>query len=241
MTGIILAAGKSKRMGFPYSKVLLPLNGRPVLTWIIDLARQANLHPIIVVVAPNHQEIHEIFANQDLQFAVQKEQKGTADAVRSCSHLLNLTDDIFILYGDTPLLKLSTINQLIDTFSKKSADVVLLTAIFDEPKGYGRIVRDNNNDIIAIIEEKDANDNLRKIKEINVGVYIFRYARLKPILENLKPSPVNGEYYLTTALTEIINQGGKIRSVTTDTPNDMLGINTPEDWEKVKIAFRNKN
>lgn len=237
MTGIILAAGKSKRMALPHSKVLLPLNGRPVLAWIIDLAKKANFHPIIIVIAPNGKEIQDTFANQDLKFVIQKEQKGTADAVRSCSHLLNLNDDIFILYGDTPLLKSSTVRRLIGTYYKDDADVVLLTAIFDDPKGYGRIIRNNKNELIAIIEEKDADDNIRKIKEINVGVYIFRYVRLQPILENLKPSPFNGEYYLTSAITEIIKQGGKISSVTSDTPDEMLGINTLDDWEKVQKAF----
>ncbi len=238
MTGIILAAGKSKRMGLAHSKVLLPLNGRPVLQWIIDLARNANLSPILVVVGPQSQDIQEKFSSQNVQFIIQQEQKGTADAVMSCSDKLKLNDDILILYGDTPLLQQSTIKQLIDTYHKENADCVLLTAHFPNPFGYGRIVRNQNNDITAIIEEKDADDQIRKIKEINVGLYIFRYARLAPVLKTLKPSPVNGEYYLTTALTELINQGCKIKSVTTDNPDQMRGINTPEDWEKVQKVFK---
>jgi bifunctional UDP-N-acetylglucosamine pyrophosphorylase/glucosamine-1-phosphate N-acetyltransferase len=234
MTGIILAAGKSKRMGLAHSKVLLPLSGRPVLQWIIDLARNANLSPIIVVVGPQSQDIQEKFSGQNIQFVIQKEQKGTADAVMSCMDKLNLNDDILILYGDTPLLQHSTITQLTDTYYKENADCVLLTAVFQNPYGYGRIVRNGKGDITAIIEEKDADDQTRKIKEINVGLYIFRYARLAPVLKTLKPSPVNGEYYLTAALTELINQGCKIKSVTTDNPDQMHGINTPEDWEKVK-------
>lgn len=240
MTGIILAAGKSKRMGLAHSKVLLPLNTRPILAWVIDLARKANLDPIIAVIAPDGNEIKEKFPNQNLQFVIQKEQKGTADAVRSCAHLLSSNDDVFILYGDTPLLKLTTIRQLIDTYHKTKTDVTLLTAIFENPFGYGRIVRNDKKEITSIIEEKDADDETRKIKEINVGVYIFRYARLQPILELLKPSPINGEYYLTTALTEIIKQGGKVSSVTTDTPSEMLGINTPDDWEKVQQIFQSR-
>jgi bifunctional UDP-N-acetylglucosamine pyrophosphorylase/glucosamine-1-phosphate N-acetyltransferase len=155
----------------------------------------------------------------------------------SCADKLNLNDDILILYGDTPLLKLATIKQLIDTFHRNNADCVLLTTVFQEPYGYGRIVRNKNNEIVAIIEEKDADDQIRMIKEINVGVYVFRYARLQPVLKNLKPSPINGEYYLTTVLTELIKQGCKIKSVTTNTPDEMLGINTPKDWEKVQQVF----
>lgn len=238
MTGIILAAGKSKRMGTTYSKVLLPLAGRPVLAWIIDLAQKANLQPIIVVIAPHLSKIKENFANPSLRFVIQKEPKGTADAVLTCVPLLSLDDDIFILYGDVPLLKLSTIKNLIELFYKEKADVALLTAWLDSPKGYGRIVRNNKNEIVSVIEEKDADEEIRKIKEINTGVYAFRYAKLKPVLENLQPNPINGEYYLTKALTEIIRQNGKIVSVTTDTQEESLGINTPEDWERVQKAFK---
>lgn len=240
MTGIILAAGKSKRMGLPHSKVLLLLNGRPVLAYIIDLARNANLNPIIIVVSPNGQDIQNSFADLDLQFVVQPEQKGTADAVMSCARYLNFNDDILILYGDTPLLQQTTIQQLINTYYQEKADCVLLTTFFQNPFGYGRIVRNEKSEITAIVEEKDADDEIRKIKEINVGLYIFRYAKLQPVLKNLLPSPINGEYYLTTAVTELIKQGGKIKSVTTANSNEMLGINTPEDWEKVQQVFLEK-
>jgi bifunctional N-acetylglucosamine-1-phosphate-uridyltransferase/glucosamine-1-phosphate-acetyltransferase GlmU-like protein len=237
MTGIILAAGKSKRMGLPHSKVLLPLNGRPVLAWTIDLARKANLNPIIVVISPSGKEIKEKLSGGGIKFVIQPEAKGTADAVRVCDSLLSSNDDIFILYGDIPLLKSSTVKQLIDTFYREKADVSLLTARLDDPVAYGRIIRNKKNEIIAITEYRDASEKVRKINEINTGVYVFRYSKLKPILKSLQPSPINGEYYLTTALTEIINQGGKITSVMTKTQNESLGINTPEDWKKVCEVF----
>jgi bifunctional N-acetylglucosamine-1-phosphate-uridyltransferase/glucosamine-1-phosphate-acetyltransferase GlmU-like protein len=237
MIGIILAAGKSKRMGLPYSKVLLTLNGRPVLSWVIDIAKKAKLNPVIVVVSPSGIEIQKQFSDNNIHFVIQSEAKGTADAVRVCDVLLSTNDDIFILYGDIPLLKITTVVNLIDIFYKEEADVALLTAIMDDPAAYGRIVRNEYNEIKAIIEYKDANQEIRRIKEINTGVYVFRYIKLKPILETLKPSPVNGEYYLTTAVTEIIKQGGKISSVITDTPDESFGINTPEDLEKVKQSL----
>lgn len=237
MTGIILAAGKSKRMGLTHSKVLLPLNGRPVLSYIIELVKKTHLHPILVVISPQGQDIQDTFAREDLQFVIQPEQKGTADAIRACTDALKNSDDIFVLYGDTPLLKSETILALKQVYLKENADVTLLTAYLQTPYGYGRIIRDENRKITAIIEENDANDEIKQIREINVGVYVFRYKTLKPILEKLMPNPLSGEYYLTTALTEIIKQGGKITSVTTQNPSDCLGINTPEDWVKVQQLF----
>jgi bifunctional N-acetylglucosamine-1-phosphate-uridyltransferase/glucosamine-1-phosphate-acetyltransferase GlmU-like protein len=238
MTGIILAAGKSKRMGHTHSKVLLPLNGRPVLSYLIDLAHKAELKPILIVISPLGKDIEQTFHNAGVQFVIQKEQKGTADAIRACDALLNPCDDIFILYGDTPLLALDTILTLKQIFVQEKADVALLTAYLQNPAGYGRIVRDQNGKIISIIEEKDADQQTKKIQEINVGVYVFRYAMLRPVLQKLLPSPVNGEYYLTSALTEIIKHNGKIASVTTDNPDSCFGINTPEDWQKVQQLFK---
>jgi len=237
MTGIILAAGKSKRMGLAHSKVLLPLKGHPVIAWVIALARKANLNPIIVVISPNEAVIKEKFDNQDVRFVIQPEAKGTADAVHVCAPLLSDNDDILILYGDVPLLKLSTVKQLIDSFYKEQADASLLTARLEDPSAYGRIVRNTMNKIIGIIEYKDASEEVLRIKEINTGVYAFRYAKLKPVLETLKPSPINGEYYLTTALTEIIKRGGKVTSVITKTAEESFGINTPDDWNKVQKSF----
>ncbi|MEO0091285.1 MAG: NTP transferase domain-containing protein [candidate division WOR-3 bacterium] len=240
MTGIILAAGKSKRMGLSHSKVLLPLKGRPVLAWIIELAQKAHLNPIIVVISPNNLEIKDNFIQYGVQFVIQPEAKGTADAVRVCAPLLSDKDDILVLYGDVPLLKLATIKELIDAFYKENADATILTAVLDDPACYGRIVRDDNQKIIAIVEYKDAGPEIKKIKEINTGVYAFRFAKLKPILETLPASPKDGEYYLTSALTEIIKQGGKVNSVRTKTPEESFGINTPEEWERVKNLFNNQ-
>ncbi|MCX7784933.1 MAG: NTP transferase domain-containing protein [candidate division WOR-3 bacterium] len=237
MTGIILAAGKSKRMGLNHSKVLLPLKGRPVLAWIIELAQKASLNPIIVVISPNNLEIKDIFSDYGIQFVIQPEAKGTADAVRVCAPLLSVNDDILVLYGDVPLLKLSTIKELIEVFYREKADATILTAILDNPSSYGRIVRNEQQEIIAIIEHKDAGPEIQKINEINTGVYAFRFAKLKPILDTLPASSKDGEYYLTSALTEIIKQGGKVNSVRTKTPEESFGINTPEEWERVKKLF----
>lgn len=240
MTGIILAAGKSKRMGLAHSKVLLPLNGEPVLSHIIRLAQKVGLKPILIVISARGQDIEQAFQNTDVHFVIQKEQKGTADAIRACQNRLDPADHIFVLYGDTPLLELHTLTAMKKIYVTQNADVALLTAYLQNPYGYGRIIRDQNGTIISIIEEKDADQQIKAIREINVGVYIFRYAMLKPIIENLLPSPSNGEYYLTSALAEIIRQRGKIVSITTDNPDCCLGINTPADWEKVQQIFNVK-
>ncbi|MCS7257797.1 MAG: NTP transferase domain-containing protein [candidate division WOR-3 bacterium] len=234
MTGIILAAGQSKRMGLAHSKVLLPINNRPILSYIIELAQNAGLTPILVVIAPHHQDIKETFKDYPVKFVIQPQARGTADAVRSCDSLLTPQDDILVLYGDTPLLRLSTVLHLKELYYKKKPDCVILTTFLDNPYGYGRILRNSTGEILAIIEEKDATDEIKRINEINVGVYAFKYGILKPILERITPNTNTGEYYLTNAVNELIKNQYKVLSVSAEDPHECLGINTPADYEFIK-------
>lgn len=240
MTGIILAAGKSKRMGLTHSKVLLPLDGRPVLSYLIELAKKLALDPILIVVSPQGVDIMQTFQDEKVQFVIQKEAKGTAHAIYSCDNYLQKDDEIFILYGDTPLLSLETLSALKEKFQTEKADVALLTTYLQNPTGYGRIVRDMNNKIIGLIEENEADEKTRAIKEINVGVYICRYQKLREYLEKLTPNPLNGEYYLTTAISNLIKDNGKVTSYQAQDPNCCLGINTPTDWALVQKLFRQR-
>jgi bifunctional UDP-N-acetylglucosamine pyrophosphorylase/glucosamine-1-phosphate N-acetyltransferase len=237
MIGIILAAGKSRRMGLGYSKVLLALKGRPVLSYVIELAQKAGLEPIYIVVGPEHDEIVRAFQNYSVRFVVQKEARGTADAVKACKEFLKPQDVILVLYGDTPLLQASTIRKLQEIYCTNTPDCVLLTTFLDNPKNYGRILRDAEGNIKKIIEEVEASEEIKKINEINVGVYIFRYASLAPVLESLTPSPFNGEYYLTSAVNTLISTHHKVLAVSTENSYECLGINTPEDLEVVQKFF----
>ncbi|MEO0072036.1 MAG: NTP transferase domain-containing protein [candidate division WOR-3 bacterium] len=241
MTGIILAAGQSKRMGLAHSKVLLSINNRPVLSYIIELAQNAQLDPILVVVSPRHQDIQERFKNYPVKFVIQEIARGTADAVKCCDDHLKSSTDIIVLYGDTPLLKLNTILRLKQLYQEEKPDCIILTTFLTQPHGYGRILRNDSGELMGIIEESDASEEIKKITEINVGVYAFYYPTLKPILNAIKPNPRNGEYYLTSAVNELIKDHYKVISVSTEDPNECLGINTPADFERVKKLIETKD
>jgi bifunctional UDP-N-acetylglucosamine pyrophosphorylase/glucosamine-1-phosphate N-acetyltransferase len=233
MTGIILAAGKSKRMNSHLPKVLLPLNGSPLLSYVLKTAQDSGLKRIIVVVGKGHDEVKKAFIHNSVEFVLQNRLLGTADAVRTCEKLLTEDEEILVFCGDTPLLTSHTITKLAKVYKQERADVTLLTAILDNPYGYGRIVRDGNNQIQAIVEEREASEEIKKIREINSGAYIFRWRRLAPILNQLKPSRVSGEYYLTDAIAALKQTGAKIASYTTPHSSEILGVNTPEEFDQV--------
>ncbi len=241
MTGIILAAGKSKRMNSDLPKVLLPLNGRPLLFYILKTVKNAGLDRIIVVVGKNHNKVMKAFADAKVAFIQQKNLLGTADAVKTCKKLLSENEEILICYGDTPLITTQTIKKLIETHRKEQAEATVLTTILENPFGYGRIVRDQSNEVIAIIEEREATDAIKKIKEINSGTYIFNWKLLAPVLKELKPSPHTGEYYLTDAIAGLKAAGAKIYAYISSDCNEILGVNTPEEFDQVEKILTERN
>jgi bifunctional UDP-N-acetylglucosamine pyrophosphorylase/glucosamine-1-phosphate N-acetyltransferase len=241
MTGIILAAGKSKRMDSNLPKVLLPLNGKPLLSYVLKTAQASGLNRILVVVGRRHAQVKRTFANAKVEFVLQNRLLGTADAVKTCEKLLSVEEEIMVFCGDTPLLTSQTVEKLLDIHKQEQADATLLTTILDNPYGYGRIVRDGNNQIKAIVEEKEANSEIKKIKEINSGAYVFHLQRLTPILNQLKPSQISGEYYLTDAIAAMKQTGAKIAAYIAPDSSEILGVNTPEEFKTVAKILAKRN
>ena len=241
MTAIVLAAGKSRRMRSSIPKVLLPLRGRPVLAYVIDAARAAGFNRIMIVVGSARRQVEAAFPAPDVDFVVQERQRGTADAVLCCRELLDDDEECVVLCGDTPLLTGVTIKRLLAVRRESEADVAVLTARFTDPHGYGRIVRGNGDRVRAIVEERDATEEIRRITEINAGVYAFRWGRLLPVLERINPSPVTGEYYLTDAVRDLEAKGGQVVAVVADDGRDIMGINTPEQFETVAVELERRD
>ncbi|MFB0509583.1 MAG: NTP transferase domain-containing protein [bacterium] len=241
MTGVILAAGRSARMNSSAPKVLLSLNGRPILSYVLKTAKDSKLKRIIIVVGRDHKKVKTAFANESVEFVRQKKPSGTADAVRTCQRRLADKEEILIFCGDTPLLTAGTVRKLVKIHQKRNADATLLTAVLAKPKGYGRILRDNQNQIQAIIEEREAKKQTKKIKEVNAGVYVFRWEKLAPILKKLKPSKTTGEYYLTDVISMMRERGATIASYITPRPSEMLGVNTLADFNRIKKILNQKS
>jgi len=214
-------------------KVMLEAAGRPLLDHVVGAARAAGCDRVIAVVGAQRQRIEEAFAGKGLDFVVQEKQRGTADALLSCRDALSDDEELVVLCGDAPLLRGSTIRRLVSARVDRDADVSVLTARVAEPRGYGRIVRGADNSIDAIVEERDASEEVRRIDEVNSGAYSFRWGRVSTVLRRIEPSPQSGEYYLTDAVREVRREGGRVVAVEAEDPDEILGANTPEQLAKV--------
>ena len=214
-------------MGTSVPKVLLPIAGRPLLSYVIESARAAGIGRIIVVVGTQKEQVIAAFETDGVEFVVQAGQHGTADAVLACRDRLAEDEECVVLCGDAPLLRPETIQRLFRVRQQAGADVAVFTARLADPAAYGRIVRAEGDTIDRIVEKRDATPDVLAINEVNSGAYSFRWGKARPALERILPSPVSGEYYLTDIVREVRAEGGQVVAVLAADPNEMLGANTP--------------
>jgi bifunctional UDP-N-acetylglucosamine pyrophosphorylase / glucosamine-1-phosphate N-acetyltransferase len=239
VTAIVLAAGKSKRMGTSVPKVLLPVRGRPLVTYVIDAARSAGAGRVVLVVGAGREAVRAAFPT-GVEYAVQPEQKGTADAVLCCRPSLAKDEECVVLCGDAPLVRPATIRRLAERRQDSGATVAVFTARLADPSGYGRIVRCGSDSIERIVEERDATPAVLAINEVNSGAYAFRWGDVLPALERIKPSPVSGELYLTDIVAETRAGGGTAVAVLADDPVEMSGANTPEQLAAIERELQRR-
>lgn len=243
---IILAAGIGKRMKSKKVKVLHNLMGKPMIEWIIDVAKSFHPKTITLVYGKKGKELKGKFPG--LQYALQKEPTGTGAAVGvALKEIKDKEGTVIILSGDTPLLSEESLKKLIDYHNKNSYHVTIMTFCPDNPTGYGRIIR-KKDQITGIVEEKDASPLQRKIKEVNGGVYAFSIKHLREALKKITTNNAQGEYYLTDVIAIIRRNGGKIGGVKTENPLELKGINNRKDLSEIinilrkrKIEFLQEN
>lgn len=242
MDAIVLAAGRGKRMNSKIiNKVLLPLNGRPMITYTIDLLEKAGFKKIIVVVGFRKEKVKEVLGERVL-YVEQKKRLGTAKAAEVVSKKTGQEfGDVLILNGDDSAFYTPEIlKKLISFHQKKKADISMLTTIKENPVGLGRIIRTENGEVLKIIEEKDAVGKQRDIREVNTACYIIKKEILRKYLSKIKKSSASGEYYLT----EVINLAVKDRRrvETLKIPFQFyLGVNTPVDYQKAQEAMQKRD
>lgn len=242
LNAIILAAGIGKRMKSKYSKAFFPFFGKPIVKNVYNTIKSLNPGKIIVVVSEKDYETARETFSEDTFIAIQKNPIGTADAVKIGFNYADKEADILILCGDTPLLKKETIKNLITRFKTSKASASLLTAILEEPKQYGRIIRNSTGEFDKIVEYKDALDKEKKINEINTGVYIFKGKNLSKALENVGNNNKSGEFYFTDTLQFIKETYGKICTETIFGEEEIIGINSKKDLAyAMKLTFKEKN
>jgi bifunctional UDP-N-acetylglucosamine pyrophosphorylase/glucosamine-1-phosphate N-acetyltransferase len=221
-------------MGSSTPKVLLPVSGRPILSYVIDAVRAAGCGRIIAVVGAGREQVMDRFADAGVSFVVQQHQRGTADALLACRGQVEDGEECAVVYGDVPLMTGPTIRRMVEERGRLGADVAVLTAVLAQPFGYGRVLRSSEGWIERIVEERDADEATRSVREVNSGFYAFRWGRLLPAVEQVKPSPVTGEYYLTDAVRQVAAEGGRVAAVLMDDPLEMSGVNTPEQFRQVE-------
>jgi bifunctional UDP-N-acetylglucosamine pyrophosphorylase/glucosamine-1-phosphate N-acetyltransferase len=231
---VVLAAGKGKRMKSQIAKVLHHICGKPMLFYVLHLAEQLPLEKIIVVVGKQKEAVKKEFADWSVSFVNQNKLLGTGDAVLLTEEALkNVDADVIVLAGDTPLLKHRTIEQMMDLHIKNKCDITLLSACIENPTGYGRIIRKGNK-VVKIVEERDATEEQKAIKEINAGVYIFNKKKLFHYLKRINPNNIQKEYYLTDVIRFVQEDCGSVYVVTTDDRSEIIGIN--DRWMLARVA-----
>ncbi len=240
LRAIILAAGKGVTAdGRPM--VLQSLGGRTVLDYVMENARAVVPADQIYVVVGETLDRGSIHPDRNLRFITQQEPLGTGHAVLQVGPAMRGFDgDLLILYGDTPLFRAASIRGLLNRHYLRKAHLTLLTAVTRQPLPYGRIIRDAGGQIIDIIEETEATDVVRRIRELNVGAYVVESTAIFRALERLSPSPVDGEYRLTDCVHELIRSGLKVESYQIYDEDEVQGINGPEDLDRAEFILQKR-
>lgn len=236
---VILAAGMGKRMHSDLPKVLHPVAGRPLLAHVIDTARTLSPSHLVVVVGHGAEHVRTAVVADDVTFAEQPQQLGTGHAVAQALPQLDDTQPTLVLYGDVPLTSAATLKSLVEAAGKSRFGV--LTVEMPDPSGYGRIVRDAAGSIVRIVEQKDASEAVRAIREINTGIIVCPTGHLRRWLSTLRNDNAQGEYYLTDTVERAAAEGVEIVSAQPAAVWETLGVNSKVQLAEVeRIHQRNQ-
>ncbi len=229
----ILAAGKGTRMKSSKPKVLHPIAGRPMLRHLVSTVQSLGINNVHVVVGSGADEVKKSFQNDDIDFVLQLEQKGTGHAVMQALPHLDESKRVLILLGDAPLLKAETIEKML----KCECDLGVLTVIQANPFNYGRIIRQHDQ-IIEIVEEKDAGDEQRQISEVNTGVMIADVKKLSRWLDRITPENSQGELLLTDIVKMANSDGDVVKGIVAADPIEVQGVNDFEQLSQLERYYQ---
>jgi len=236
---IVLAAGKGKRMKSEMPKVLHEIDNRSMIKMVLDTLVELNFDKIVVVVGFKGEMVEKELADYPVSIVWQKEQLGTGHAVMMAADALSDFDGTtLVALGDVPFLSGATIESLFDKHTQTDARATCLSAILDDPTGYGRIVRDGETDILKeIVEHRDASEDVRRIDEINTGTFCFDNKMLFETLRGINNDNSQGEYYLTDCVKILYNDGFRVSVATAANADEGLGVNSVEQLERLAAKF----
>jgi len=227
---LVLAAGMGKRMKSDLAKVLHPMAGTPLLGHVLQALDRLGVGRVLVVIGHQRERVRQTFAEAEVEWIVQAEQRGTGHAVLMAGPALEAFEGtLLVVCGDTPLLRASTLHALLEGHRAMNPAVTVLSMRLPDPTGYGRIVRGTGDSIDQIVEHKDATVQQRAIDEVNSGIYAFDYPALVTVLSELTSHNAQGEYYLTDTVALLTRAGRKTAVVCAPDYRELLGINTVEE------------
>jgi bifunctional UDP-N-acetylglucosamine pyrophosphorylase/glucosamine-1-phosphate N-acetyltransferase len=233
---VVMAAGLGTRMRSEVPKHLHALLGRRMVDWVLGAARELGADPLVVVTSPSSAQ-----AFNGVEIAVQADPLGTGDAVRTARAALEgRAEDVLVLSGDTPLLRAASLRELVEVHRASRAWATVLSFEPDDPRHYGRILRDGEGRLAGIVEARDASPEQLAVREVNSSIYVFRADRLWPVLERLEPHNVQGELYLTDSIALLIAEGGQVAVHNGGRPVETEGVNTRVELAAASAALRDR-
>ena len=233
MKAIILAAGKGTRMKSETPKVLHKIMNKTLLGYVLD---NVNAEESFVIVGHHAEEVQNYVQTnyKNAKTVLQEPQLGTGHAVSmACPYLEEYTGEVIILCGDTPLIRKETLNEFVKFHKEHHSDITVMSTIFDNPTNYGRIVRENDNSLKCIVEEKDATQEQKSIKEVNAGIYCLNWSKVKNAFSQLKSNNAQGEYYLTDIIEWGKNQNLNVNAYVMTNNEEIYGINSRTNLAEV--------
>jgi len=240
VAAVVLAAGLGTRMKSARPKVLHELGGRPLLAWAVEAAQQAvEDGRVVVVIGPEAQAPAKELVGARAALALQADRLGTGHALLQSRAAASEAPLILVSSADMPLLRSETLRALVEAQRRHAGPMTVLTTRTESPRGFGRIVRNGSGDVAAVVEEAHATPEQRQIREVNAGAYCLRADWLWSALPELPMSP-KGEYYLTDLVEKAVAAGMSVAVVTTDDPDEVIGINTREHMAEAEAALRRR-
>ena len=237
---VILAAGQGTRIKSNIPKVLHKVCGKEMVNHVIDNMREAGIEDVNVIIGNGSELVKESTKDRNVSYSLQEEQLGTGHAVKCAKEFLQGKDGVVAVFtGDSPLTRVETIEKLIKEHIEKGNKATLLSAYVDDPTGYGRIIRDDNKEVLKIVEHKDCNEEELKVNEMNAGMYCFDIKSLLSSLEELNNNNVQGEYYLTDVIGILKDKKEKVGALVTDY-EDTLGVNSRAQLAEVEKVLRKR-
>ena len=221
------------------SKVLHEIFHKPLVYYPIEAARYAGAQEVCLVVGHKSEEVMKTFGDT-VKYALQAERLGTGHAVMQAMDFIGDDGEILVLYGDTPLITAQTIEKMLAFHRKKKNAVTVLSALVDDPTGYGRIVRDESKHFVKIVEQKDATDEEKRITEINGGMYVFEAKHLKSALSKITNNNKQQEYYLTDTIEILLQEGYNVDAIAIMNPDDILGVNSREQLAQATAIMKQR-